>query len=43
MPMTEKEKQKRYEARWVGYHIALCVGVWGILATTIWAVIFGWG
>ena len=39
----EIARQQRYEARWVGYHTGLCVGVWGILLCTLWGVLFGWG
>lgn len=41
--MTEGEKQSRYEARWVGYHVLLCLGVWGIFACTFVAMFRGWG
>jgi len=36
-------EQKRYEVRWVGYHILLCIGVWGIFMCTLVALFRGWG
>ena len=40
---SEEHKQGRYEARWVGYHVILCIGLYGTFACTLYALFFGWG
>jgi hypothetical protein len=36
------ESERKYKTRWNVYHTILCLGVWGILACTVWAVFVGW-
>jgi len=46
MPKKEPKKEKYvnlYEARWVGYHSLLVLGVWIIAACTVTALFTGWG
>ena len=34
--------EQKYKTRWNVYHAILCIGVWGILACTVWGVFVGW-
>jgi len=34
--------EQKYKTRWNIYHVILCLGVWGILACTLWGVFIGW-
>jgi hypothetical protein len=36
------DSEQKYKTRWNVYHAILCIGVWGILACTVWGVFVGW-
>lgn len=36
------DSEQKYKTRWNYYHVILCIGVWGILACTLWGVFIGW-
>jgi hypothetical protein len=37
------KSEQKYKSRWNVYHTILCLGVWAVLACTLWATFNGWG